>query len=908
MYSLTKEAKKYIHIYMNKLKTTIKIITILSLLSLIVLPLLQESRADTTNLTSELPTNKTEKIILDNGLTILLKELPSSEIACIVALIKSGSAREARFLGSGIAHLCEHMLFKDDPENPKSEIAKQVSLLGGTINGSTSYDWTSYQISLPKENLLAALELFYQFLMKAQFQQEDLEKEKQVVLKEINLGKDNPHKLLWNLLLQTTFNNHPYRYPIIGYENLLKRLTLANLRKFYKQTYVPQNLIISISGSFDRKQIKNRIQDLFGKDEMGPIQSKYDIVEPQQNTMRQVLKDLKATTFGYAALGFRSVSIHEKDLYALDLLASILGEGTSSRLNQNLKEEKKLVYSIDALNYTPKDPGLFVITFTSEPENQDKAYDEILKEIENIKEFEVNKEELIRAKQSIKSGLLFRLAACENLATSSAHNEATLGDPDFDEEYIRKIENITSLEVRNAALKYLNSSSLSFLRVIPQDKEKCEKTIPKSATEKQEIKRIELDGGLRILLLEDDRLPIVNIRVAFLGGLLAENNKNNGISDLTSKLLLKGTKTKSAFEISRLMESWGGNISSFSGNNSFGISIEVLKENTESTLKLVSEIILSPAFDAVEIDKEKNLNLAQLKRQREDIFTRGSLLLKKEIYQDHPYSMNALGTQDSIASLNRKSILDFYKQHIRKPNIVISVFGDIDNQRTLKLIKNLFANLDNKVVSFTAKERIMPLKNSITNFDILEKEQSLFLIGFPTCSLKNPDRYVLDIISEVLSGLDGRLFRNIREELGIAYALSADNANLLEAGHFLFYVATTSENLKKAQEKIWQEINSLKKKGIDEEELERAKRSLTGKMKISLEANAALSWHAILDELYGLGFLNYKDYESRLNSITTKKVKNILNKYFNDNFVEIFITPTSFFPEPGPAKGLSFRH
>ncbi|MEW6009371.1 MAG: pitrilysin family protein [Candidatus Omnitrophota bacterium] len=872
---------------MPKLNSSHKLIFLLVFLFF---PALSPVRADSLG---PAQISQTEKIVLDNDLTLLLKKVPG-DIASIIVLIKSGSTKEGKFLGSGISHLLEHMLFKDNPENPKSEVAKFISSLGGEITGSTSYETTTYVINLPKQNLNKALELLNTFLFQPQFSQTDLEKEKQVIIKEINLGKDNPSKVLWDSIMETVFTKHPLRYPIIGYENLLKNITLADLNEYYNQEYIGANIVLSIAGDFDNRLVVDKIKELFSKTKRDIVQPAYEITEPAQTSPRENLRSIKTTNLAYGAIAFPSVSINHPDLYALDALAAILSGTRSSRLNQKLKEELQLVYAISASNYTPSCPGLFVITFTGEPKKQEQSFKTILNEIEKLKKIGVANEELKNAKQSIKSEILFAQEYCQNLAESAAEYESMVGDPDFDKIYLERINKLTIRDIQNVAKKYLDVYRISQVSLLqPSHDEKANATSGISTSEKAQIKKINLDNGLRVLLLEDKRLPIINLKVAFLGGLLSENKENNGISNLTSRLLVKGTKTKTAYEISRLIDSWGANLTSFSGNNSFGISINTLKENLPDTLRLIYEIITSPAFDPGEIEKEKLIIFSLLKKQQEDIFTIGSLLLKKELYKDHQYGLNELGRIETVSRLTRENLMDFYQQHISANNMVISVFGYIDSDNTLEIIRGLFSRLPSDNRPSLKEKTLKPLKEKLTQFQILEKEQSLFMLGFSTCKIIDPDRYALDIISEALSNIDGRLFKNIRSKLGIAYALGARNVEMLKGGYFIFYVATTEENLEKAQAKIWEEIENLKKYSISSEELDRAKKSLIGKQKISLQSINSLSWQASLDELYGLGFSNYSSFEDEINRITLQDIKKILNKYFSDNYVEIFISPSS---------------
>ena len=188
------------------------------------------------------------KTVLDNGLTVLIQEMPDNPMVSIYALVKAGSTTEGKYLGTGISHFLEHMIFKGTEQRQVGEIASQIQALGGTINASTTFDYTIYTITVPTEVFSTALEIMADALMNSKLDPVELEKERQVILGEMRLHHDNPGERLSDLVFQNVYLRHPYRYPIIGFEPLFKQISRDDIWDYYRSLYAPNNIILSIAG------------------------------------------------------------------------------------------------------------------------------------------------------------------------------------------------------------------------------------------------------------------------------------------------------------------------------------------------------------------------------------------------------------------------------------------------------------------------------------------------------------------------------------------------------------------------------------------------------------------------------------------------------------------------------------
>jgi len=203
------------------------------------------------------------KRIFDSGLTVLVTEMPSSPVVSVFALVKTGSATEGRFLGTGISHFLEHMLFKGTHGRDVGQLASRIQAVGGVINASTSIDYTIYTITVPYVSFDVALEILSDMLMNASMEEEEVERERKVIFGEMRLRQDNPDRKLSEIIFQNVYIRHPYRHPIIGYESLLAGVTQDDLIVYYQKNYTPNNTIISVAGNIQKNIVLPKIEHTF---------------------------------------------------------------------------------------------------------------------------------------------------------------------------------------------------------------------------------------------------------------------------------------------------------------------------------------------------------------------------------------------------------------------------------------------------------------------------------------------------------------------------------------------------------------------------------------------------------------------------------------------------------------------
>ena len=837
----------------------------------------------------EIPSEAVSKKILDNGLVVLAKESPPAKLVAINIKIRAGSSMEEEYLGSGISHLVEHMVFKGTKTKAPGQIEREVKAMGAIINGSTNQDVTGYNMTAPSQNLRQSLALLKDMLLNASFDPAEFEKEKEVILKELRMDNDDPQDKLTRSVFDTSYLRHTYKYPPIGYEGRFRALTREDALKYYNRMYVPNRMVVAVVGGVGADEAVSSVEAEF-KDFRS---SDYSVTgsspaEPNQIDARRLEKPLE-TNLAYLAMAYHSMSISDEDLFAMDVLSMILGRGNNSRLNTALFKEKRLVHSITSWNFTPRDPGLFAITAVLDPSKLAEAEASIKEEISKLRTGQSLDEELETAKRMVLSDYMLSLQAIDTQAEYLATNMMLTGSYDFSARYVKGIQAVSKEDVKSAAELYLRDDNLNVVRVVPQNfsAAKQERAPPAAAGP---VRRDILANGLRVIVRQDKKTPSVALTIAIGGGISRETPENSGISNIAARMLLKGTLLKKEADIAAGIERLGGSIRAFNGFNGFGINVEFLKPDTDQILSIVQDIIRNSTFPQEELDKEKGLAIAMISEEDDDIFQRGINALRKTIFPDSPYGFRYLGNPVAIRSLKTDDVAGFYSKCAVPNNIVIAVSGDVELKSVLDKTRAAFGDLQSKELPARAFNIPRPDKINVETIE-MQKEQSLIAMGFMTSDLKSPDRYPLEILSSVMSGNSGRLFESLRSRDGFAYALGCAQKMMVDTGFFILYTATTKDKVAPTEKVLLEEMALLRQQGVTDDELALAKRELITNFYIKSQSNAFVAQSAALDELYGLMYDNIFKYPAEIEKVTKEGVSAAANKYFNPNAItEVLIS------------------
>ncbi len=828
---------------------------------------------------------------MDNGLKVILEENNTSPVVALQIWVKVGSADE-NDEEAGICHFIEHMLFKGTDKRKVREAAREIESLGGTINAYTSYDQTVYHITIASRYAETGLDILSDAIQHSTFDPLEFEREREVILEEIRRGEDDPSKRLFRQTMTTLYQQHPYRRPVIGYQNTIRSIQRNQMVTFFKKWYVPNRMVFIAVGDFNTDEMEGKVRNAFKEFKTSPGSPPHRIPEPNQKETRTILShgNFKET---YLQIAFPIPSARDEDTPALDALSQVLGGGEPSRLVQKVKLEMGLVHSIYASSYTPKDPGAFIIGGTLPAENVGRALEAILEEVNRLRTEGVTPEELHRVKVNIESDLIYNRQTVQGQAGKIGYYEVTAGDVQFEKEYMRRIALLQNEDIQKVLKKYFKPLQLTISILAPNEKTDFFKNLSlKSSAEKLRLDEVlvekksslfktVLDNGIRLIVKENPSIPIVTLQVSFLGGVRFEEEFQNGINSFLAVMVTKGTRNQSSLEIAKKVERMAGSLNGFSGYNSFGFTFTFLSQHFEEAFNLLTEVIREPSFDKEEMEKRRRLILASIQQQEDDLGRLVFKLFRKTLYEKHPYRMDTLGTPDSIRRLTQKDLKEYYQRIVIPENMILTVVGDVDRKQVLVAVKKGFGDLKRESLRIPSISQELPILKKRRAEIAKMKEQAHFVLGFLGVSFHHPDSYALTVLNAALSGQGGRLFRELRDKESLAYALDFMAHPNLDPGFIGVYMGTHPNKLETAIEAVLRELEKVKVEGVTEEEMDRAKKYLIGNFEIGLQTNGAQANQMSLDELYGFGFDHYQKYPQEIQKVTKEDVNRVAKQYFN---------------------------
>ena len=813
---------------------------------------------------------------LENGLTVIIREDHSAPVVSVQAWCAAGSIHEGRWLGSGLSHVLEHMLFKGTTTRPGSRIDQEVQEAGGYMNAYTSFDRTVYHIDVPNTGTRTAIDILCDIMQHASLPPEDLAKELDVIRREMDMGQDDPGRRASRRLFETAYTRSPYRFTIIGYPDIFNELKTEDIRHYYEEKYAPNNVFYVVTGDVQPAEVMAQIRQAYAKTKSRALPPVVLPAEPRQTAPREIIEE-SAVEIGHLHFAWHIPDVRHRDVPLLDVLATLLGSGRSSRLYQEVREKQGVVHHAEAWTYSPGAPGLFGLSAMVDAEQFSAACPALLAEVERMKTAPVTAGELDKAVKQFISATLASRKTMQGQAQDLGGNWLSAGDLNFSERYLAAVKTITPLELQRVAREYLTRENRTLYALLPTG------TAPKIAapdqsSRDQAVEKFDLPNGLRLLVKENHRLPFVEFRAVFQGGVLAETAQNNGITQLMSRLLLKGTTRRSAEDLAIGIESIGGHLDTYGGNNSFGVNAEVLSADFAIGLDLVADVLLNPTFPEAALEREREVHLAGIRAQKDQLLKSAGNAMRRALFGDSDYGLDSLGTDETVRALSTAGLKALHDRLVTPDNCVLAIYGDINPAEVRAAVEKVLGNWNPSTTRPAPRPHSThtPVKRVTT---VRDKKQAVLVIGFPGTTLHDGDRYALDLLQEACSDLGSRLFLRIREQLGLAYYVGAQHMAGLVPGYFSFYVGTMPEQVELVEKELLHEAELLRTEGLTADELKRAKAKIIGQRKISRQDLGNLAMSTALDELYGLGYQHTELDDARIEAVSLEQIRIVAGKY-----------------------------
>lgn len=853
--------------------------------------------------------------VLPNGLTILIAEDHTTPVVAINLWVRAGyfdeEDREA-----GISHVIEHMFFKGTPDRPQpDQIATEVKSLGGELNAGTYYDSTNYYVVLPCENFRKGLEIEADALMHPLVDPEELKREIEAVIQEGRRKIDTPGSYALEMMFQEAFDAHRIRRWRIGSEEGLRALTRDDLLRYFRSHYVPGRVILSVVGDVKAGEAIEAAHVYLGgmpASEGAPLGSP---LEPPQARFRyrRMSGDIKR---GYTILGYHTPAVLSDDDFALRVLAHVLGSGRSSRLFQAVKERAGLVDTIGASVESFRDIGIFTVVAEGDPKNGLLAVQAAQAEIERLRREPPAPAEIDRARTAIE--FRYHQSRSDALGRSSilAYYES-LGGHHLAEESVERLSKVAAADVRRVAETYLRLDNATLLEYLPETLKAdppdlpefldglrrlpAALPVPEQSPSKGSapallrpptiprlsgsavvggVTRHRYESGIVLLHEERRELPLVTFCIAFRGGRSGEGRDNCGITRLMQATMMKGSVTRDARQVATEIEGLGSAIERVVDEDYFGFAISILSRTARRGFEVLTDLVRRPAFRHEEIEKERAILLAAQESIKDQSLPYTFQLFRQAAFGSHPYALPSFGLQIALQALKREDLVKWHRLTVRPANMVIAAVGDIGGGEATDLAGNAIADWIQEGHGGKDPGQLLPW-GAAEAVESRRRKQTAQVVGFPTPGLQTPERFPLDLVQSVTSGLGGRFFEEIRGKRGLAYTVHAFNYHRVGGGAFAVYLATAPRDEAEARRVLFQEIARLRREGPRREEVDRAVRFARGVHAIAMQGNASRAFRYADAEVRGIGFEAVQTYPDEVARVGYEDVTDAIWRYLD---------------------------
>lgn len=852
--------------------------------------------------------NTVYKKTLNNGLTVLVH--PDHVVPKVsVQLWYHVGSKDEKTGEKGIAHLIEHMIFKGTEKLSESDINEITHKLSGYCNAFTSYDYTGYLFDLPEHNWRYALDIMSDCMRNCTFKEEHLNSELKAVIQELKMYKDKYTSDLVEKMIEVLFVGHPYTNPIIGYKHDLWSLKREALVDFYKKHYVPNNATLIVVGDVNPDEVFALAEQKFGK-----ITADYNYVRQEFNLPKDI--SAKSVTIyrdvaqPIMLLAYLIPGAKSQQDYLIDTISWIVGSGRGSRLYKKLVDDLQIAVEVESFVDELFDGSVFFIAvYPTSIKYIEQIKQVILEELENLAKNGPTSLELQRAARKIETDYLALLESNHNQAYALGKNYLATGDESFLFNYLKRGESQNlAKNVQTFVSKYMRSSVTHSGFVLPttvSDKSEWLELQKISDLEDQRIlsgrerfgsvepalfakninvqlsprfdfpkyQTLLLKNGLEVLYYYRPNLPKIDLILEFKAGSHFDPWNQQGIGNFVSKMLLEGTKKYSSQQLADEIENYGMSIDTAPGI----LTLESLSTDFGYGLELLHDILTESSFEKDAIEKVRAQILTEIQHYWDDPAQFLGQLIKQQVYSNHPYSKNSLGTSETINALNQSDLQNYYRNHISPNGARLAVVGDFDLSQLEQLLETTIGKWHGPVVP----DLHYPVLSELTACEVnyyINRDQVTWGIAGRSVERHDPDYDKLVLFDQIFTGgalrsMSSRLFE-LREQSGLFYTIGGSlvaNSGK-QPGMVLVRTIVSQDRLQEAEMRIKQAIDTGAQ-GLDSDEIKSAINAIASTMIDNFDSNQKIAQTFLFLRKYNLP-IDY--FDTRIESLNKIKISDII--------------------------------
>jgi zinc protease len=839
-----------------------------------------------------------QKFVLANGLTLIVHEDHKAPIVAFNVWYHVGSKNEKPGR-TGFAHLFEHLMFNGS-ENYNDDYFKPMQKIGATdLNGTTSEDRTNYfeNVPTPALDLVLWLESDRMGHLKGAVNQAKLDEQRGVVQNEKRQYDNEPYCISEELIAKAIFPaGHPYSWTVIGSMEDLAAAKLDDVHQWFATYYGPNNAVIAIAGDIDAKTALEKVKQYFGAIPPGPPIAKHQAwVAKRSGEQRQTAQDRVPQARIYKIWNIPQGGTNENT--HLNLAASILGSGKTSRLYKRLVYDEQIATSVSAYLDSREIAGLFFIEADAKPGialgKVEKAINE---ELQRFLAEGVTEKELQRVKTQYMANFIRGIERIGGFGGKSdilARNEIFSDSPDYYQTIIRFVNETTLADIKAALGQWLSDGAY-VLEIHPYpDLSAGQGTVNRSQMPKPgpapqvsfpDFQRATLASGLKVILVERHTIPQVRLNLVLDAGYATDQSGLPGTASLAMSMLDEGTSRRSSLQISEELAMLGARLATGSNLDTSFVSLSTLKDKLDAALDIYADVILNPVFPESDFKRLQKLQIAQIQQEKSSPFTMALRVIPKLIYGGgHPYSnpFTGSGYESSVAKLTRQDLVNFQQNWIKPNNATLVIVGDTTMTEIKPKLEKLFKGWTTGTMQ---KKNIaaVPLteKSAVYIMDKPDAPQSVVIAGHIAPSSSDPDRIAIETMNFILGGdFVSRINMNIREDKHWSYGAGSFLPGARGQQPFIVYAPVQADKTKETMFELKQELeNILAKKPISNDEYSNAKNSQTLQLPGQWETMAAVEGSLLEMVQYGLAEDYFKTYPGKVMQLKMEDLANAARK------------------------------
>jgi len=849
-----------------------------------------------------------QKFVLENGLTLIVHEDHKAPIVAVNLWYHVGSKNE-KVGRTGFAHLFEHLMFGGSQHAPGVYI-KALEKVGATdLNGTTNNDRTNFFEDVPTSALDYTLWMESDRMGFLDLSQKTLDLQRGVVENEKREDENEPYDLTEEHIPENTYPaGHPYSWDVIGEMADLDAASFKDVQEWFKTYYGPSNVVMVLAGDIDAKTAREKVEKYFGNIPAGPPVTHQQVwIAKMTGSHREITQEHVPLPRLYKVWNVPQFGSADADY--LNLVSSCLGAGKTSRLYKRLIYDDQIASDVTVYNDTREIGSQFYVQVTARPgHNLDEIEKEVDEELARFLKEGPTPAELERVRTQYMANFLRgveRIGGFGGESDRLAEYAVYTGDPGGYKVTLQRVREATAEDLKSAANRWLGDGVyIAEVHPFPDyksaaagaDRSQSPALGPPPELKLPKLQRATLSNGLKVILAERHGVPLVNCWMAADAGYAADQFATPGTAKLTGTLLIDGTSTRTALEISDQTALLGAQLFGYSNLDFSFVRLSTLKSKLDPSLDLFADVILHPSFPEADFKREQKLQVDAIQQEQSEPFSMALRVFPGLLYgQGHAYGnpFTGSGTATSVQRITRDDLVKFHKVWFRPNNATLVVAGDTTLAELTPKLEKLFAGwkAGEIPVKNVSAVQLAP-KPTVYIVDKPGAGQSVILAGHVAGPPNTPQEIAIDAMNDDLGGtFSSRLNMNLREDKHWAYGAFSVLVGARAQRPFVVFAPVQTDKTKESLVEVNKELRAmLADRPVTEEELARIKANETLKLPGSRETLNEVGSSITTLVQYGWPDDYYDTMTGKISALTTGDVEAAAKQVVHpDNLVWVVV-------------------